>query len=55
MIYGYVRVSTKEQHIDRQMKSLIDFGVPEANIYPTGDLLHLLSSKRFSAYISHIW
>ena len=32
MIYGYVRVSTKEQHIDRQMKSLIDFGVPEANI-----------------------
>lgn len=32
MIYGYVRVSTKEQHIDRQMKSLIDFGVPETNI-----------------------
>ena len=32
MIYGYVRVSTKEQHIDRQMKSLIDFGVPEENI-----------------------
>ena len=32
MIYGYVRVSTKDQNIDRQMKSLIDFGVPEANI-----------------------
>ena len=32
MIYGYVRVSTKEQHIDRQMKSLIDFGVPKENI-----------------------
>lgn len=32
MIYGYCRVSTKEQHIDRQVKSLIDFGVPVHNI-----------------------
>lgn len=32
MIYGYCRVSTKDQNIDRQVKSLIDFGVPAENI-----------------------
>ena len=32
MIYGYMRVSTKEQNLDRQMKSLVDFGVPVDNI-----------------------
>lgn len=32
MLYGYMRVSTKEQNLDRQMKSLIDFGVPVENI-----------------------
>ena len=32
MLYGYMRVSTKEQNLDRQMKSLVDFGVPAENI-----------------------
>ena len=32
MMYGYMRVSTKEQNLDRQMKSLVDFGVPADNI-----------------------
>ena len=32
MIYGYCRVSTKEQHIDRQVNSLINYGVPVENI-----------------------
>ena len=32
MIYGYCRVSTKEQNIDRQVKSLINYGVPAENI-----------------------
>ena len=31
-IYGYVRVSTKEQHDDRQRLALLNFGVPEQNI-----------------------
>lgn len=31
--YGYVRVSTKEQHEDRQLIALRDFSVPEKNIY----------------------
>ena len=32
MIYGYCRVSTKEQNIDRQVNSLIKYGVPAENI-----------------------
>lgn len=32
-IYGYIRVSTKEQHIDRQMFSLLERGVCRENIY----------------------
>lgn len=32
-IYGYVRVSTKEQNEDRQMIALREIGVPEENIY----------------------
>ena len=32
-IYGYARVSTREQSADRQVKALKEFGVVEANIY----------------------
>lgn len=32
-IYGYVRVSTREQHTDRQVVALRDFGVNEKNMY----------------------
>ncbi|MCD8147972.1 MAG: recombinase family protein [Clostridiales bacterium] len=32
-IYGYVRVSTKEQNEDRQMIALQELSVPEKNIY----------------------
>lgn len=30
--YGYIRVSSKEQNLDRQVKSLIEYGVSEENI-----------------------
>lgn len=33
MIYGYVRVSTKEQNEDRQLIALKEYDVPSANIY----------------------
>ena len=31
--YGYIRVSSKEQNEDRQRIALLDFGVPQKNIY----------------------
>ncbi|MDR1532171.1 MAG: recombinase family protein [Clostridiales bacterium] len=41
-IYGYVRVSTKEQREDRQLIAMREFGVPERNI-----LLDKQSGKDF--------
>lgn len=32
-VYGYVRVSTKEQNEDRQIQALTDFGIVEDNIF----------------------
>ena len=31
--YAYIRVSTKEQNIDRQLVALKPYGIPEQNIY----------------------
>ena len=31
-IYGYVRVSTKNQQEDRQMVAMREFGIPAGNI-----------------------
>lgn len=42
-MYGYVRVSTKEQCEDRQMLALKEFGVPEKNIF-----MDKLSGKDFN-------
>lgn len=43
MVYGYVRVSTKEQCEDRQLLALRDFPVAEKNIY-----MDKLSGKDFN-------
>lgn len=32
-IYGYIRVSTKEQNEDRQRIAMEAYGVPEENVY----------------------
>ena len=32
-VYGYVRVSTKEQNVDRQIKALKPYGIKRKNIY----------------------
>ena len=32
-LYGYIRVSSKQQNEDRQSIALLDFGVPQSNIY----------------------
>ena len=41
-VYGYARVSTSEQHEDRQIIALKEMGVPDENIY-----LDKLSGKNF--------
>ena len=41
-IYGYVRVSTKEQNEDRQLAALAPFEIPESNLY-----MDKLSGKDF--------
>lgn len=41
-IYGYMRVSSKEQNEDRQRIALLEMGVPEKNIY-----MDKLSGKNF--------
>lgn len=33
MNYGYVRVSTREQNIDRQLRALLDIGIDKNNIF----------------------
>ncbi len=42
MMYGYIRVSTKDQHEDRQMIAMQEFGVAEKRIY-----MDKLSGKDF--------
>lgn len=42
-VYGYARVSTKEQHEDRQLIALREFTVPKENIY-----VDKLSGKDFN-------
>lgn len=32
-VYGYIRVSTKEQNEDRQWLAMKEYGVPEGNVY----------------------
>lgn len=32
-IYGYIRVSTRDQNADRQMIALRELAIPEKNIY----------------------
>ena len=32
-VYGYVRVSSIDQNEDRQIKSMIEYGIPEERIF----------------------
>ena len=43
IIYGYIRVSTKEQNEDRQRIALAEFPVPEENVF-----MDKLSGKDFN-------
>ncbi|MCD8020821.1 MAG: recombinase family protein [Clostridiales bacterium] len=43
-IYGYVRVSTQDQNLDRQLIALVEYGVPKGNIFSD----HGFSGKDFN-------
>lgn len=47
-MFGYVRVSTRDQNEERQLAAMDDFGVPEANIY-----VEKKSGKDFERPIYH--
>ena len=32
-VYGYVRVSTKEQNEDRQVEEMLELGIPKERIF----------------------
>ena len=32
-MYGYIRISSREQHEDRQVKSMLEAGVPQKNLF----------------------
>ena len=42
-LYGYMRVSSREQHEDRQRIALLEMGIPEKNIF-----MDKLSGKDFA-------
>ena len=42
-VYGYARVSTKEQHVDRQLMAMKEFGIPDDFIF-----VEKLSAKDFN-------
>ena len=33
MVYGYIRVSSKEQNVDRQVDALLELGINRRNIF----------------------
>ena len=47
-VYGYVRVSSREQNEDRQMRALQELSIPEKNIFldKQDDLLYIKSIDR---------
>ena len=40
-VYGYVRVSSKDQNEDRQLIAMEHFGVPQRRIHATGERILL--------------
>ena len=48
MTYGYCRVSTREQNLDRQIIAMKEFGVEEKNIF-----MEKMSGKNFDRPVFH--
>lgn len=54
MIYGYIRVSTKEQNEDRQLIALNEYNVPEKNIYMDKQSGKDFDRKQYKRMLKHI-
>ena len=54
MIYGYIRVSTKEQNEDRHLIALNEYNVPEKNIYMDKQSGKDFDRKQYKRMLKHI-
>lgn len=54
MDFGYVRVSTKEQNPERQIKILLDMGIEERNIYVEKKSGHTFNRETYDMLVNHI-
>ena len=53
-IYGYARVSTREQNLDRQLKALADFGVEERDIVTDKESGKSLEGEGYQMLKNHL-
>ena len=54
MIFGYIRVSTKEQNEDRQLIALNEYDVPEKNIYMDKQSGKDFERKRYKKMLKNV-
>lgn len=54
MDFGYVRVSTKDQNPERQIKILMDMGIEERNIYVEKKSGHNFNRETYGMLVNHI-
>lgn len=45
ILYGYIRVSTREQNEDRQILALKDLSIPEKNLFIISNLARILNAR----------
>ena len=54
MDFGYVRVSSKDQKPDRQIKIMLDLGIEERNIYVEKKSGHTFNRETYDMLVNHI-
>lgn len=54
MDFGYVRVSSKDQNPDRQIKIMLDLGIEERNIYVEKKSGHTFNRETYDMLVNHI-
>ena len=53
-VYGYVRVSSRDQHVDRQVLALLEFGIPQNHIFTDKISGKNFERPRYQALIERI-